>query len=90
MSSNLDKMFRCDLGRVSFRTYFKKLLTKVIVEEEAFSGKRPFGNSGWFYELAAGLVKHKLIPGTQDDPDLAKAEAVLVTMVAEMAGETAK
>ena len=44
--------------------YLKELLVKLLDEEESFSGKRPFGNSGWLYEIAVPLVKRGLVKGT--------------------------
>ena len=40
-----------DAGASSIRGYLKTLLTTLMAEGEGFSGKRPFGNSGWEYEL---------------------------------------
>jgi hypothetical protein len=37
------------------RDYLKELLYMVLVEEEGFSGKRPFGNSGWQHEFMEPL-----------------------------------
>lgn len=39
---------------------------------EGFSGKRPFGNSGWGEDIAFALVKAKIIKGkiyTEEDED---------------------
>jgi hypothetical protein len=43
-----------------------KLLRKLWAEEEGFSGKRPFGNSGWSLDLIYSLVDCGYIPGTTD------------------------
>lgn len=45
----LDIKFFCnDLDEdITFREYFQKLLNQLWYEGEGFSGKRPFGNSGW-------------------------------------------
>jgi len=40
-----------DADAATVRDYLKELLLTVLIEEESFSGKRPFGNSGWQYEL---------------------------------------
>lgn len=40
-----------DLGTTTVREYFKSLLSSLWNEGEGFSGKRPFGNSGWEYDL---------------------------------------
>jgi len=44
--------------------YLLNLLNEVWVEGEGFSGKRPFGNSGWKYELYYALAEAKAIPAT--------------------------
>ena len=51
--------------------YLGNLLHTLIVEQDGFSGKRPFGNSGWIHELAYPLVKNKCIKGTifEDEDD---------------------
>jgi len=40
-----------DADAATVRDYLKELLSTVLIEEEEFSGKRPFGNSGWIYDL---------------------------------------
>lgn len=52
-----------DAGAATVRDYLKALLAKVITEEEEFSGKRPFGNSGWVYDLERALVQAGLASG---------------------------
>lgn len=42
----------------TIRTYLKKLLILVWIEEEGFDGKRPFGNSGWQWEVVE-VVQNK-------------------------------
>jgi hypothetical protein len=39
------------------RNYIKLLLLTLWEEKESFSGKRPFGNSGWDYYIAASLIE---------------------------------
>ena len=56
-----------DSGANTIRGYFKALLTTLFEEEEGFSGKRPFGNSGWTRDLLKPLVVAKVIPGRIDD-----------------------
>lgn len=60
--------FYCDdLGRfVTIRSYLQELLTTLWREGEGFSSKRPFGNSGWKYELYEALVKGGAIEGEID------------------------
>ena len=52
-----------DSGADTVRGYLKALLTTLWEEGEGFSGKRPFGNSGWDDDLAKALVKQKIIKG---------------------------
>lgn len=49
------KLSENDAGASDVRGYLATLLLAVLVEEEGFSGKRPFGNSGWLYEIAEPL-----------------------------------
>ena len=49
------------------RDYLKKLLLGVWEKNECFSGKHPFGNSGWEHEIYAALVKGGAIEGTLDE-----------------------
>jgi len=66
MHQILDHSFFCeDLAQeVTVRDYFKALLATLWVEEEGFSGKRPFGNSGWKQDIARELVRLKKVGGT--------------------------
>lgn len=50
-----------DSGATTVRGYLKALVTELWSEGESFSGKRPFGNSGWEYELYRPLVKAGLV-----------------------------
>ena len=52
-----------DSGATSLREYFKLMLQAVFDEDEGFSGKRPFGNSGWQHGLAIQLVKAGVLDG---------------------------
>lgn len=65
----LDLQFKCgDLGRtVTIREYFKELLLTLWAEEEGFSGKRPFGNSGWQHDVYQALIRAGFIPGQLDE-----------------------
>lgn len=47
--------------------YLAALLAELLLEEEGFSGKRPFGNSGWFSELLIPLVQGGVIDGGVDE-----------------------
>lgn len=52
-------------GTGTLATYLQDLLHTLWVEEEGFSGKRPFGNSYWQYEVYEALIQAGLI----DDDD---------------------
>ena len=64
----LEIRFDSDAGDdLTVREYLRTLLTTLWEEEEGFSGKRPFGNSGWKYELFRPLIAAGLIEeGTLD------------------------
>lgn len=56
-----------DLNReLTIKEYLKELLKTLWEEGEGFSGKRPFGNSGWTYELEYCLVKNDIVEGVID------------------------
>jgi hypothetical protein len=56
-----------DSGATTIRGYLIALLAGVWAEEEGFSGKRPFGNSGWKYDIYDALAKAGLIQATLDE-----------------------
>ena len=70
------KMISNDAGAKTIKEYLIELLKAVWEEGESFSGKRPFGNSGWEGELYASLVKQGLVEGdselTPNDDDEAR------------------
>lgn len=55
-SNDLDK-------DITLRDYFKELLKELWREQEGFSGKRPFGNSGWDADIAIALIREGLVDG---------------------------
>lgn len=48
---------------MTIRAYFKRQLATLWEEGESFSGKRPFGNSGWEGYLEEPLVLYGFIGG---------------------------
>ena len=60
------KMQKNDAGVDTVEDYLKELLLKLWDEGECFSGKRPFGNSGWEYELYHALALNGLVEGEID------------------------
>lgn len=56
-----------DAKAATIRDYLKALLSEVWRKEEGFSGKRPFGNSGWKTDVEAALIKAGYISGKLDN-----------------------
>lgn len=56
-----------DSGASTVRGYLVALLRALWHEGEGFSGKRPFGNSGWSSDLVAPLVRAGLVAGSFDE-----------------------
>lgn len=56
-----------DSGAETIKGYLKALLTELWSEGEGFSGKRPFGNSGWEYDLYKALITAKVVKGKLDE-----------------------
>jgi hypothetical protein len=54
-------------GSGTVRSYLHDLLTTLWAEGEGFSGKRPFGNSGWDYGLKVALAKAGILAATFDE-----------------------
>jgi hypothetical protein len=79
-----------DSGASTVRGYLVALLTELWREEEGFSGKRPFGNSGWQYDLYAPMVKAQLVAGAVDEDgcldtcDDAAADRLLLAAIAAL------
>lgn len=55
-----------DAEAATIREYLIALLAAVWTEQEGFSGKRPFGNSGWDGELEISLVRAGWVAGKVD------------------------
>jgi hypothetical protein len=51
----------------SIREYLVELVAKMWADGEGFSGKRPFGNSGWTWELYKALIVAGHVRGTLDE-----------------------
>lgn len=60
---------KCELNgkSITVKEYLKSLLEKLWLEGDCFSAKRPFGDSGWEYDLYIALVKGGLIDGLIDE-----------------------
>lgn len=55
---------------ITIKEYFHRLLSTLWEEGEGFSGKRPFGDSGWEYDLYKPLIKAGALSGCCDDDDV--------------------
>jgi hypothetical protein len=59
--------FSWDLGEeITIKQYLKRLLKTLWEEGEQFNGKRPFGNSGWKWDLYIPLIKNGVLEGEID------------------------
>lgn len=58
-----------DANAKTIGEYLRTLLLTLWEEQEGFSGKRPFGNSGWDYELYIALINCGAVDGQLDDDD---------------------
>ena len=61
------RMGENDANAKTVKAYLRALLTELWSEVEGFSGKRPFGNSGWEHELYWALVNANAVEGSLDD-----------------------
>lgn len=53
-------------GAATVGEYLAKLLAELWLHDEGFSGKRPFGNSGWKSEVYFALASAGVVPGRFD------------------------
>jgi len=72
LASDLDEVLCCpmlpnDANAGTVGEYLLKILRNVWEDGEGFSGKRPFGNSGWEYDIYYSLAEEGLIDATVDD-----------------------
>lgn len=64
----LEIRFDSDAGdNLTIRDYLYILLRNLWDEQEGFNGKRPFGNSGWDFELYKPLIAGGFISGSLDE-----------------------
>ena len=52
---------------MTIRQYFKLMLRTLFTQAEGFSGKRPLGNSSWYWELSHPLIKAGCIDEDDDE-----------------------
>lgn len=56
-----------EIGTCTVRDYLLTLLETLWEEKDGFSGKRPFGDSGWEWDLYTALVTAGLLDGLIDE-----------------------
>ena len=67
--------------------YLRTLLETLWRECEEFSGKRPYGNSGWQYDVYKALIQADLVKGSIDkdgyvnDVDNEQADALVIAVI---------
>lgn len=60
--------FSDDLNQdITVRGYLLRLLSDLWRKEDDFNSKRPFGNSGWQWEVYGALIEAGYIPGELDE-----------------------
>lgn len=64
-----------DAKAATIRDYFVSVAAKVWKDGEAFSGKRPFGNSDWQADVYTALISEGVIEGDEDGYPLDEREA---------------
>lgn len=63
----LDYPYEFEDGQKNIREYLRDLLLTLWQEQERFSGKRPFGDSGWDYDLYKPLIVGGFLKGKIDE-----------------------
>jgi hypothetical protein len=77
-----------DANAETIGEYLKNLLLALWDEKDGFSGKRPFGNGGWEYELYAALISAGYVDGSFDEDGY--IESVDYELAEEIIRETIK
>lgn len=77
-----------DAHAATIGEYLCQLLAVLWREEQGFSGKRPFGNSGWQYDVYTALIDAGYLAGELDedgyieDVDQTAGDALVQTAIA--------
>jgi len=56
-------------GTMTIREFLKEILMRCWDEYDCFYGKRPFGDSGWQWDLYEAIGKAKKVPCAYDDDE---------------------
>lgn len=95
---NYEEILNTPIGSDDFpdcltvKDYFYSLLYKLWEEGEGFNGKRPFGNSGWEYDLYKPLLVCGAVSGRLDedgcieDVDTKAADALVFKLIDHVFG----
>jgi hypothetical protein len=85
-----------DSGASTVRGYLIALLAGVWREAEGFSGKRPFGNSDWQYDIYVPMIKAGIVDGSFDESgyyvmhvDAPAADKLILAAIQSLAGTEA-
>lgn len=80
-----------DAGAATIRDYLTSLLTELWLHEQGFSGKRPFGNSGWQYDVYVPMIRAGLVAGSitewdeaGDDFEPREADKLILAAINEL------
>lgn len=80
----------CFPHKLTIRDYLKKLLRTLWREGESFSGKKPFGNSDWQYDIYKPLVERGYVSGELDEDgcleklDIEVADHLMIELIDEL------
>lgn len=86
----LDLEMESDIGDTTIRDFLKALLQELWTEGESFSGKRPFGNGDWQFQIYVPLVKAGLVKGKIDEDgyldsvDYKSADKIVLGLINDM------
>ena len=79
-----------DANAKTIRDYLKAIVRTVWIEDECFSGKRPFGNSCWKSDVEITLIEVGVITGIIDedgcieDCDSKAADRIILAAIDEL------
>jgi hypothetical protein len=74
-------------SQVTIGDFLIELLATLWTEKDQFSGKRPFGNSSWEYDLYVALVENNIVKGKIDewgdieDIDISLANKIILDII---------
>ena len=83
-------MLENDVNAHTVGEFLKELLLQLWSEAEGFSGKRPFGNSDWQYQVYASLIEAGYDIGELDEDgyveslDMTKADKLVMDAITDL------